>query len=112
QQRVAESLERLGGEEALLAISAAEAEAAGHDAVRDLEVARQSAAQRAELERQQAEAREALGEMPDPEKYDADIEARRGAVLAHEGRITELQAQIAHERELMAGVRADLEALE
>lgn len=111
QQRVTDSLERLGGEEAIIPLSAAEAEQAGHDAVRALEVARQSAAQRAQLEQQQEAARAAIGEVPDPAKFDADIDARQGALEAHEQRIADLTAKIAKERELMAGVRADLEAL-
>lgn len=112
ESRMAEALEKVGGEASLVEISAADAEAAGHDAVQKLEVARVSARQRQELESRQAEIRAQLGDPPDPAKFDQDIEARRGAVDAHNRRILELEQQISKERELLAGVREDLRHLE
>lgn len=111
QQRVTECLEKLGGESALVETTAAEAEAIGHQLVSRLEAARLGARQRAELEARQAAARKAVGNAPDPSRFDQDIEAREGAIAAHEKRIAELTAQIAKERELMAGVVADLKSL-
>jgi hypothetical protein len=111
QQRLDGALSRLGGEEGVVPTTAAEAEAAGHQAAERLAVGREAHRRRVELERRQEEIRASLGAVPDPARFDVDIETRARAVAAHEARIAELTAQIAKEREAMAGVRADLEAL-
>ena len=111
EQRLAQVLEKIGGEDGLVDLSAAAAEAAGHDAVRQLEVARVGAAKRVELERRQEELRATLGDLVDPSSYEADIQGRREAFAAHQRRIEEHEHQIARERELMAGIAADLKHL-
>lgn len=111
KQREQEAISRLGGEELLVAVTATEAEALGHEAVRRLEVARVARQGRVELEARQAEARNAAGDVPDPTRYDADIALRQAAVAAHQRRIEELLEQVAKEREQFAGVVADLEGL-
>lgn len=112
KQREQEAISKLGGEELLVAATAAEAEALGHEAVRRLEVARVAHQARVELEARQAEARNAAGDVPDPTRYDRDIQLRQDAVAAHQKRVEELLAQVAAEREALAGVVSDLASLQ
>lgn len=111
KQREQEAISKLGGEDLLVAVTAAQAEALGHEAVRRLEVARVARQGRVELEARQAEARKAAGDVPDPTRYDADIALRQAAVAAHQKRVEDLLEQVARERELLGGVVADLEGL-
>lgn len=78
---------------------------------RKVEVARVTAAQRTDLELKQQEVRDTLGEKPDPTKFDEDLQVRQDALVAHEKRVHELEAQIATVREAMAGVKADFRNL-
>lgn len=102
------ALEKAGGEEALVDIPVAEAERAERAAAEALGAARAGRDKRLALERQQAEISQTLGEAPDPARFATDIEVREQALAAHEERIREHERKIAQERELLAGVRADL----
>lgn len=111
QQRLEAALEKVGGEEGLVEQTASQAETEGHAAAERLAVARQARAARLDLERRQGEIRATMGAAPDPARFDRDIEIRQAAVAAHQARVDELTAQLARERETMAGVVADLEGL-
>lgn len=107
----AEALERAGGEEGLEQPPVEQAERAAIDARERLGQAKADRARRVALEAQQAEARGALAEAPDPLRFDQDIELRQRAVDAQQLRIDELSALLAKEREAQAAIKADLVAL-
>lgn len=111
EQRLAQALEKIGGEDGLIDLGAQAAEAAVHEAVRHLEVARVGAAKRAELEHRQEELRATLGEVVDPSVFDHGIQAQRDAMAAHQRRIEELEHELASEREMLAGIVVDLKHL-
>lgn len=115
-----EALRKLGGKDRLLeTFTPEEAEQQERDLSRQFETARVTARQRLELEARQAEVRASIGDRPDPSQYDVDIEIRRNAIAAADQRLEELnenlrevERRIAQQREVMAGVRADLKAVE
>lgn len=111
ERNAADALERAGGEDALTDIPPAVAEQFETAARESAAIARHRAEQRVALERQQEEIRATLGVAPEPAKFEDDIHLRTAALEAHQARLDKLAAEAAKERELMAGVKADLAAL-
>lgn len=105
------ALEKAGGEEALVETPVGDAERAERAAAEALGAARAARDRRLALERQQEEIRATLGEAPDPDRFATDVDVRERALAAHEERIRDHERKIAQERELLAGVRADLNRL-
>lgn len=106
--------EKLGlavDEEPAPAPKPSEAQQEAENAIRRLEVARITGAQRAELTAQQAEVRATLGTKPDPTAFDQDLQLRQDALMAHERRVQELKDQIAAEQAAIECVKVDVRSL-
>lgn len=107
-----EAMRKLGGQDRILEdVTPEEAEAQANDLSRLFEATRIKAKARQDLEAQQAEVRESLGEKPDPSRFDDDLQLRSDALAAADQESRDLERRLAQIKERMAGIRQDRDRL-